>query len=185
MSKIILIGRSGTGKSSIKNELIERNMRPEVSTTTRPMREGEKEGVDYYFIDKDEFEHLIRLDSFVQWNKLGENYYGTSKKNFSKSNLFIMSPNGIDQLLHRAQKNPNVMSKVAIIRITAPDEVREERMIRRGDDPEVAKSRMVSENHEWDAFDNRVKDGMYPNVITIDSASHSPKELAHTIDSIT
>lgn len=79
---IIISGPSGSGKGTIIKEFLKRY--PEVcysvSYTTRPRREGEEDGKDYYFIDKKEFEELIKKDFFIEWAKVYDYYYGTSKE---------------------------------------------------------------------------------------------------------
>ena len=78
---IVISGPSGVGKGTICNKLInELNAWYSVSTTTRAPREGEVDGVNYYFITKEEFEKKIKNDEFLEYNVYNDNYYGTSKK---------------------------------------------------------------------------------------------------------
>ena len=78
---IIISGPSGVGKGTICNKLIdELNAWYSVSTTTRSPREGEIDGVNYFFISKDEFEEKIKNGEFLEYNLYNGNYYGTSKK---------------------------------------------------------------------------------------------------------
>ncbi|MEN4052523.1 guanylate kinase [Sulfurimonas sp. NWX79] len=85
MSKIngavlVLSGPSGAGKSSLIHKIIDDigECYFSISTTTRPMREGEVEGVDYHFVDKEEFEREIEEDQFLEYAVVHGNYYGTS-----------------------------------------------------------------------------------------------------------
>jgi len=55
-----------------------------ISTTTRPMRHGEVNGVNYYFITKEEFRRMIDNDEFFEWAEVYGNYYGTSKKEIDR-----------------------------------------------------------------------------------------------------
>ena len=79
---VILSGVSGSGKDTIKKELIKRmeNVESMPSYTSRKKREGEEEGKVYYFVSKDEFEEMIKKDEFYEYNIHHNNYYGTSKK---------------------------------------------------------------------------------------------------------
>ena len=78
---IVISGPSGVGKGTICNKLInELNAWYSVSTTTRTPREGEVEGVNYYFVTKEEFEKRIKAGEFLEYNVYNDNYYGTSKK---------------------------------------------------------------------------------------------------------
>ena len=77
---IIVSAPSGTGKTTICKVLQERDktMNFSVSCTTRKPRTGEKDGVDYKFVDTKEFEDGIEKKSFAEWEKIhGNNYYGT------------------------------------------------------------------------------------------------------------
>ncbi len=77
---IIVSAPSGTGKTTICKVLQERDktMNFSVSCTTRKPRTGEKDGVDYKFVDTKEFEDGIEKQSFAEWEKIhGNNYYGT------------------------------------------------------------------------------------------------------------
>lgn len=73
---------SGTGKTSIYKEILNDNPDIEfsVSATTRKKREGEKEGIDYFFLDKEDFEKRIERGEFVEYEKIfDDNFYGTLK----------------------------------------------------------------------------------------------------------
>lgn len=81
--KIILIsGPSGSGKSTLINRLIgeEKDIYFSISSTTRAIRDGEKHGVNYYFISEDEFKKGIEDGEFLEWALVHGNYYGTSLK---------------------------------------------------------------------------------------------------------
>lgn len=79
---VILSGPSGSGKDTVISELKKRNVdiRQSISATTRPPREGEKDGVDYYFIDVPTFEQRIREGYFLEYVRYGSNYYGTPRE---------------------------------------------------------------------------------------------------------
>ncbi len=79
---IIISSPSGGGKDSVINNLLKifpKSARL-VTTTTRPKRPGNKEGVDYYFITATEFKKKIKQGDFVEYNIYSGNYYGTQKK---------------------------------------------------------------------------------------------------------
>jgi guanylate kinase len=76
---IVLTGPSGVGKGTLLKALLERH--PElylsVSATTRSPREGEVEGVHYYFYPRDRFEATIAAGELLEWAEFAGNYYGT------------------------------------------------------------------------------------------------------------
>ena len=79
---LVLSGPSGAGKSTIINAS-STNIGEyyfSISTTTRQPREGETNGVDYFFVTQDEFEADIKAQNFLEYATVHENYYGTSLK---------------------------------------------------------------------------------------------------------
>ncbi len=88
-SLVILSGPSGSGKTSVAREVCERLGKDKtyfsISSTTRPPREGEKDGVDYFFLSKDEFLEDIENQEFLEWAEVHGNYYGTSLKPIKKA----------------------------------------------------------------------------------------------------
>jgi len=83
-SLVILSGPSGSGKTSIAREVCEKiglsKTYFSISSTTRQPREGEQNGVDYFFLSKDEFLQDIEKGYFLEWAEVHGNYYGTSLK---------------------------------------------------------------------------------------------------------
>lgn len=92
---LVLSGPSGAGKSSLINEISNDigDYYFSISTTTRPMREGEVEGIHYHFVTMEEFEKDIKEDHFLEYALVHGNYYGTSikpvKKALSEGKLVI------------------------------------------------------------------------------------------------
>ena len=76
----IVSAPSGTGKTTLVQRLVAvtPNLRMSRSFTSRAIRAGEQEGVDYNFISRDAFEARIRSGAFLEWADLFGNYYGTS-----------------------------------------------------------------------------------------------------------
>jgi guanylate kinase len=76
---IVFSAPSGTGKSTIAKMVLERvpNIKFSVSATTRQMRPGEQEGVNYYFLRKEDFEEKIRNGGFIEHEFFFGNHYGT------------------------------------------------------------------------------------------------------------
>ncbi len=79
---LLISGPSGSGKSSLLNKLFSefKNTYFSISSTTRAPRDGEKNGVNYHFISKDEFEADIKAGHFLEWANVHGNFYGTSLK---------------------------------------------------------------------------------------------------------
>jgi len=83
-SLVILSGPSGSGKTSVAREVCkkigEEKTYFSISSTTRAPRDGEKDGIDYFFLSKDEFIKDIEENHFLEWAEVHGNYYGTSLK---------------------------------------------------------------------------------------------------------
>ncbi|WP_456323738.1 guanylate kinase [Hydrogenimonas sp.] len=86
-SILIISGPSGAGKSSLIEAAKDSigDFYFSISTTTRPPRKGERNGVDYYFVDKETFEEEIRAGEFLEYAQVHGNYYGTSLKPVRKA----------------------------------------------------------------------------------------------------
>ena len=82
----IVSAPSGTGKTTILKRIISEmeNIMFSVSHTTRPPRPGEKDGVDYYFVEKDAFQKMQEQELFHEWAEVHGNLYGTSRNAVQK-----------------------------------------------------------------------------------------------------
>lgn len=78
---VLISGPSGVGKSTFVQALLaaEPGLSFSVSTTTRPPRRGETDGVQYHFVDDAEFDRLIAADAFVEWAEVHQRRYGTRR----------------------------------------------------------------------------------------------------------
>lgn len=77
---IVISGPSGVGKGTVRKALFEREGQDlvySISMTTRTPRNGEQDGIDYYFVSHDEFEHQIERGNLLEYAKFVGNYYGT------------------------------------------------------------------------------------------------------------
>ena len=105
---IILSSPSGAGKTTLV-KLISKNKKyfTSVSHTTRTPRLNEIDGIDYFFIDKSQFQNLINKNEFLEFAEVFKNYYGTSKKNIIDkldkgiNVLFDIDWQGTEQIIKR------------------------------------------------------------------------------------
>ena len=76
---IVVSGPSGAGKGTICKRLLEKNpnLGYSISATTRAPRTGEVNGVNYWFLSKEEFQKMISEDGLLEWAEVYGNYYGT------------------------------------------------------------------------------------------------------------
>jgi len=105
---VILSSPSGAGKTTLVNLLFEQdNFEVSISHTTRQPRVNETQDKDYYFVDNNEFNRLIKNEEFLEYAKVFENYYGTTrtpvidKLNKGKNVLFDIDWQGADQIKNK------------------------------------------------------------------------------------
>ena len=93
---VVISGPSGVGKSTVIAEVMHQrdNLVFSVSYTTRPPRAGEEDGENYHFVDKAEFERMIRDGELLEYTQYAENYYGTSL-----ADIQAFASQGLDVLL--------------------------------------------------------------------------------------
>ncbi|MDD3437586.1 MAG: guanylate kinase [Candidatus Gastranaerophilales bacterium] len=83
----VISGSSGVGKGTVIEGFLKRNpnFSLSISYTTRAKREGEVDGVNYFFVSKEEFLMGVKNDEFLEWAEFSGNYYGTKKEFVQKS----------------------------------------------------------------------------------------------------
>jgi guanylate kinase len=151
-TKVFIVSApSGAGKSSLIRLLLERvpSLSFSVSHTTRPPRGGEKEGVDYFFVDRKTFETMIREDQFLEWALVHERYYGTSKAMLEQAEKL-----GKDLLLdvdyQGAQQVRKIIPEATSIFILPPSQqaLYDRLVSRKQDTPDQISQRMVNARDE-------------------------------------
>ena len=157
---LVLSSPSGAGKSAISKALLKNvmDLTMSVSATTRPMRPGEIEGQDYYFIDKKTFETKVRDGDFLEHATVFENSYGTSRLpveellSVGHDVLFDVDWQGTQQLAENAQND-----LVSVFILPPSIEDLERRLNARAQDSiEVVAKRMAkatSEMSHWREYD--------------------------------
>ena len=153
----VISAPSGSGKSTLVNELLKKvsNLEFSISYTTRAPRGSEKNGRQYYFISRPEFEKMIREGEFLEYAEVfGKDYYGTARRF-----LHDAEQNGRDLLLdidvqgaaQIQQKLPNATS----IFILPPNrKTLEERLRKRSEDcEEVIERRLITATREIENYD--------------------------------
>lgn len=133
---IAIIGEAGCGKDRILQEVLK--VRPDfheiISCTTRPMREGEQHGVNYFYYTADEFAKKIFNDEMLECAVFNDWVYGTSYDSVKDNgviNIGVFNPDGIESLL--ARDNCDTL----IIRLKTKDKTRLLRQLNREENPNV------------------------------------------------
>lgn len=148
---IIVSAPSGAGKTSICDALIksDKNIVYSVSSTTRAPRKGEKNGREYFFVDDNTFKSMVKKNMFVEWAKVHDHFYGTSKKVLEdtiKKGKDIL----LDIDVQGAVKIKKQYKDALMIFITTPTlKILKERLIKRNKDSlDVIKTRVANAKKE-------------------------------------
>lgn len=167
----IISAPSGGGKTSLVNALLESvsNLEVSISYTTRPPRPGEKEGVDYHFINQKEFKQLIQKKSLLEHAIVFGHYYGTSLDWVTKK-----IEAGIDIILEidwqgAQQIREKMPESIGIFIIPPSWEVLEKRLHLRAQDKKVViKKRMADAKAElthYDEYDYLIVNENFSNAL--------------------
>lgn len=133
---IAIMGKAGSGKDTLCRALLKepefKYAKPIISCTTRPIRDNEKDGVDYHFLTNEEFTNQVLSGDMIEATVFNTWCYGTSINNLDKEciNIGVFNPEGVELL----RGNPNI--KLAVIYIEANDKTRLLRQLNREKNPD-------------------------------------------------
>ncbi len=175
---VVYTGYSGVGKGTIMKELLKRgDIRLSVSCTTRAPREGEIDGVNYYFVSKEKFEQMIAEDSFLEYAQYCDNYYGTPEEPINRMldqgyNVFLeIEVQGGMQVM---KKRPDCLS----IFIIPPSFEELERRLRgrNTEDEETIQKRLCAVEEEKKYIDK------YAHTVLNDDVSRAVEEIVSILE---
>ena len=164
----VISGPSGAGKSTVITRLLKQlnNVYFSISATTREPRRGERDGVDYHFMQKEEFQRLIAEDQLLEYAEFVGNYYGTPAKPVDEKLkagydvILDIETQGAEQIM---EKRPDAIS---IFLFPGSFAILEERLRLRGTDSEekilkrLAQARVEckkAENYKYIIINDRVE----------------------------
>lgn len=145
-----MTGASGVGKGTIRGRLLEyHRMYYSVSMTTRPPRPGERHGVDYYFVSREEFEQKVAQNGFLEYARYVDDYYGTPREPVEEA-----LRKGLDVLLEievqGALQVKQAMPEAILVFIVPPSlsELRRRLLVRGTDSLEKIRKRLLRAEEE-------------------------------------
>ena len=162
--KVVLLGKSGSGKDFLMRKLVEKGLRGCLKMTSRPPRKHETQWITYEFVTEWIFLEKIKNDEFLCYQKFEvtpegrdpENwYYGITKQEFQDSQVFIMTPGEFNTI------NPELRKSCFVVYLDIDREVREKRLYRRNDKNDSVKRRLDADEIDFKYFndyDLRIKD---------------------------
>ena len=176
---VILSSPSGAGKTTISKKIQQKyqNFKISVSHTTRKPRSNEVEGIDYYFVNENDFKNKIKKNEFYEYAKIFGNYYGTSKDsvinllNNKNDVLFDIDWQGTQQLSKFKELN---LLKIFILP-PSKEELKKRLIQRNQDKPNVVEERLKA----YDRDSAHKKD--YDFVVINDNLENCFKEVENII----
>lgn len=132
---VVIVGKAGSGKDSILREVVKQipTLHKVIPYTTRPKREKENEGVDYFFISPDTFATKVIMKEMIECTEFNDWFYGTgySSLDEDKINIGVFNPAAVDALCYDRDVRPQIFY------IDASDKNRLLRQLNREEDPDV------------------------------------------------
>ena len=159
---LVLMGKSGSGKTSIESNMIEKyGFVRAISHTTRQKRENDVDGVNYFFVSKEEMERLQNENQLAERIDYLGNTYALCKEQCRTDRIVVVAPEGLKQLV--AKEDLDIFS----VFLDVNREVRLERMLNRGDSQEDAEFRINNDDAIFDGSESMVSvvlDNSYKSV---------------------
>lgn len=154
---IVLTGKTASGKDTIGARLLSKypNLKKIVTTTSRVPRDGETQGVEYYFLSRSGFESKVQNGEFAEYVEYGGNLYGTYKKELeqakSQDALWRIDPSRAGAVRDFLSQNyPD--QKVLVIYITVSDDTVLQRLQKRGLAESEIQKRMTDDKNIWEKY---------------------------------
>lgn len=173
----VVSGPSGCGKSTLVRIVMREleGLEFSVSHTTRKKRETEREGEDYYFVSKEEFQELIDANLFIEWAVVHGHYYGTSRREIDKR--AIQQSLLLDIDVQGAQKVKEKHKKAIFIFVLPPryHELKKRLESRGQDSPQTIKNRLEMAKREIRSYP------MFDYIIINDKLEDAAEELKSII----
>jgi guanylate kinase len=145
--RVIIVGQTCSGKDHLKKALLKNGFQQTVSYTTRPPRESEKDGIDYFFVSDTIFDTYAKNDYFVEWDNFNGFKYGTTFTEWNAINpnkVYIMTPQTVISNISDGERQ-----KSLVIYLQVSPELQMQRLLDRGVSQDDAEKRL---NEDETAF---------------------------------
>lgn len=146
--RLILVGKAASGKDHARKIYEKLGYKYAVSYTTRPPREGEENGKDYFFLQPAEFEFMIKKELMYEYVVFNEWYYGTSNNQMYEDIVFIMTPKGLAHL------DPLDRKESYVVYFDIPEDIRRKRIEERVGNADSIDRRIEADEIDFAGFKN-------------------------------
>lgn len=183
---VILTGKTAAGKDSVMAKILPLlpDFKRVITTTSRKIRDGEQNGVDYNFISEPDFRQKIQNSDFIEYVEYAGNLYGTEKNqildNLGSSLIWRIDPSRAGQIKEfikgafKEEVAKDLLRRVLVIYLTTDDEVILQRLKKRGLSQEEIDKRMQEDTIFWQKFKTN-----YDHVV-----ENIPGKLSETVDAV-
>lgn len=152
---LILIGQTASGKTTIRDQLVEEGLfRPIITYTTRPKRSGEVDGVDYRFVTEDEFDAMFKMGMFAETTEYNAAFgycrYGSliDDYRYGFNSVVILNPDGVKQL-KMLEEEGEIHNRIFVLMLDVDQETLVKRALARGDKPEEINRRIIADEEKF------------------------------------
>lgn len=162
--KCLVVGKSGSGKDFLMRNLVKKNLIGCLKTTTRPQRKHETQGITYDFVSDSVFKQKIENDELLCYQTFNVTptnrdpetwYYGITKEEFKRAQVFIMTPGEFTCI------DPETRKNCFVVYLDIDRDIREDRILKRADKNDSVKRRLDADEEDFKDFgdyDLRVTD---------------------------
>ena len=147
-SKIAIVGCAASGKDHLRQRYQDRGFVFGISCTTRPPRDGEVHGKDYYYLTNEEFDDGIKNGLFVEYQEFNGWKYGLMKPEFERCDVMILNAEAVDLL------EPEYRNRLFVIYINIDEDIRRKRLALRNDKDDSIERRILADNEQFRNFSN-------------------------------
>lgn len=146
---IILIGESGSGKTTILNKLVELGYEKAINHTTRKPRENEENTKEYKFLSKEEFNKMWDNGELLQRAEFNGEYYGISTSSLKENGVCISIVDSVADIKRRAKELNMENAKITTIYVYVNEQERIRRMEARGDSIDSIQTRITIDREKF------------------------------------
>lgn len=167
---IILIGESGSGKTTILNELEKRGFKKAINHTTRPKRKTDDELNEYKFLSKEEFNKMWDEGKLLQRAEFNNEFYGISTDSLKPNVACVSITDSVKDIKNRVEELKIKDVDIKTFYIYVPQEERINRMLKRGDNLETINRRLEIDKEKFKEA-KKIADYTIENVFLEDAVS--------------